>query len=143
MKLEFHNLPAVIGGCVGLVLVYVFQDQLFHDPFSNFIYNPQQNNYPEFEAFPYVILKALRFILNDGFAMLVIFGLFGTGKYLKFAAWIFLVGFAILLPLYLIMVLNFYDQTYSFLNHLHRMILNPVLMMLLIPAFYAQRFRNR
>ena len=135
------RIAAIAVGCLGLICVYLFQDQLFNDPFNNFIYDPVADNYPEFNAFQYVLLKILRFILNDGFAIMIIYGLFGPGKYVRFAAYIFLFGFFVPLPLYLILNLGFYESSYSYLNHLHRIVLNPVLMMLLIPAFYAQKLR--
>ena len=137
-----RRIGAIVLGCAGLVSVYLFQDQLFNDPFNNFIYDPVADNYPEFSVIQYVLLKVLRFVLNDGFAILIIFGLFGPGKYVKFAAYVFLFGFFIPLPLYLILVLAFYRDSYTYLNHLHRIVLNPVLMMLLIPAFYAQNLRS-
>jgi exosortase F-associated protein len=129
---------AIVIGVIGLILVYVLQQKLFYDPFLDFIYNPVENNYPEFNRGKYVFSKLLRFLFNDGFAIAIIYGIFGPGKYVKFAAYILLFGLFILLPTYLILVLYFYPESYSFLNHLHRLVLNPVLMMLLIPAFYSQ-----
>lgn len=130
---------AIVFGFIGLALVYVLQRKLFYDPFLDFYYDPITDNYPDFETVKYVFSKVFRFLLNDGLAILIIYGFFGPGKYVKFAAYILLFGLVVLLPLYVILVLFFYPETYSFLNHLHRLVLNPVLMMLLIPAFYSQR----
>jgi len=133
---------AIAIGIVGLVTVYILQRVLFYDPFLDFTYDHVNNNYPEFSTGKYIMSKLFRFVLNDGFAIAIIYGVFGPGKYVKFAAVIFLVGLVILLPIYLILVLNFFHETYSYLNHLHRLVLNPVLMMLLIPAFYAQKTKE-
>jgi exosortase F-associated protein len=133
------NKYLVFAGLLGLIIVYVFQRQLFFDPFQDFIYNPQEPQYPEFESGPYIISKIIRYILNDGFALLIIWGLFKNKTYMRFAMIIFSIGLFILLPIYLYLVLNHYHSTYTFLNHLHRLVLNPVLMMLLIPAFYYQQ----
>ncbi len=129
----------VFGGLLGLIIVYVFQRQLFFDPFQDFIYNPQNPQYPEFNKLAYVISKIIRYILNDGFALLIIWGLFKNKSYMRFAMIIFAIGLFLLLPLYLYLVINHFHSTYTFLNHLHRLVLNPVLMMLLIPAFYYQQ----
>jgi exosortase F-associated protein len=129
----------VFTGLLGLIVVYVFQRQLFFDPFQDFIYNPQEPRYPEFNAVPYIITKVIRYILNDGFALLIIWGLFKNKNYMRFAMIIFSIGLFILLPIYIYLVLNHFHSTYTFLNHLHRIVLNPVLMMLLIPAFYYQQ----
>jgi exosortase F-associated protein len=129
----------VYGGLVGLIVVYVFQRQLFFDPFQDFMYNPQQPQYPDFDETSYIISKIIRYALNDGFALLIIWGLFQNKTYMRFAMLVFAIGLFILLPLYLFLVLNHYQSTYTFLNHLHRLVLNPVIMMLLIPAFYYQQ----
>lgn len=130
---------AIVFGFIGLALVYVGQKKIFYDPFLDFIYNPVSDNYPDLAIGKYVFSKILRFLANDGLAILIIYGFFGPGKYVKFAAYILLFGLVVLLPIYLVLVIYFYQDTYSFLNHLHRLVLNPVLMMLLIPAFYSQK----
>ena len=134
---------AIAFGFIGLALVYVGQKKFFYDPFLDFIYNPVTDNYPDLETTKYVFSKLFRFLLNDSLAILIIYGFFGPGKYVKFAAYILLFGLVVLLPLYLVLVVFFYPETYSFLNHLHRLVLNPVLMMLLIPAFYSQKANRK
>lgn len=134
---------AIAFGFIGLALVYVLQKKLFYDPFLDFIYNPISDNYPDLEVGKYVFSKLFRFLLNDGLAIVIIYGIFGPGKYVKFATYILLFGLVVLLPVYLVLVIFFYPETYAFLNHLHRLVLNPVLMMLLIPAFYSQKANSK
>lgn len=122
-----------------MILVYVFQIEIFYDPLNHFQFNPQNPQVPEINSGKLVLSKSIRYLLNDTFGLMVIWGLFGNKKYLQFAVYVFLFGFLVLLPLYLILVTNFYVETRPFLNHLHRLVLNPVLMMLLIPAFYYQK----
>ena len=128
----------VLFGCLGLVLVYIFQMQLFYDPYQHFSINDVHAVAPELNAPHYILSKVLRYSLNDGFALLIIWGLFANKKYMRFAVIIFLIGLLVLLPMYLILSITFYPNSFTVLNHLHRIVLNPVLMMLLIPAFYYQ-----
>lgn len=132
---------AVVFGVTGLTLVYILQSKLFYDPFQYLLANPTINDYAEVETGKYIGSKLLRFALNDGLALTLIYGIFGPGKYVKFAALVLLFGLLVLLPTYLILALSFYQETYLFINHLHRLVLNPVIMMLLIPAFYVQRVK--
>lgn len=134
-----HNKWIVLFGAVGLILVYVFQLQLFYDPFQAVDADQHTLDDVEINTFLYVGSKVLRYIVNDGFALLMLWGLFGNKRYMRFAVLVFLFGFLVLLPLYLILTLHYYYSAYAFLNHLHRLVLNPVLMMLLIPAFYYQQ----
>lgn len=134
----------VILGAIGLIVVYVFQMKLFYDPLNDFRFNPKDPQAPEFDIWKLIASKTIRYIFNDSFALMVIWGLFQNKNYMKFAVAVFMFGFLILLPLYLFLVTHYYLETQSFLNHLHRLVLNPVLMMLLIPAFYYQQsLRNK
>lgn len=134
---------AIFFGISGLTLVYIFQSKLFYDPFQYLLSKPIMNEFLEVETGKYIGSKILRFVLNDGLALTVIYGVFGPGKYVKFAAMVLLFGLLVLLPTYLILALYFYQETYLFINHLHRLILNPVIMMLLIPAFYVQKIKTK
>lgn len=134
-----QNKLFVAIGILGLFLVYVFQRVLFYDPFQDLIYHPDYVSTITINNSKYVFGKIIRYILNDGFALMVIWGLFNNKNYLRFAVIIFMIGLLILLPVYLVLVLKYYETMHSFLNHFHRLVLNPVLMMLLIPAFYYQK----
>ena len=119
--------------------MYIFQMQLFYDPYQHFSINDAHAIAPELNATHYILSKIFRYSLNDGFALLIIWGLFANKKYMRFAVIIFLIGLLVLLPIYLILSITFYPNSFTVLNHLHRIVLNPVLMMLLIPAFYYQQ----
>jgi exosortase F-associated protein len=80
--------------------------------------------------------------LNDAFTIGLIYALFVEKKYVIFSLYVQLAGVVLfLLPYY---VLKIYFPTYNgpLISFLHRLILNPVLLMLLIPAFYYQRRRS-
>ncbi len=130
-------------GAVGLFLVYFFQEYL---DFYNVLFHfsaPQQLNYSasymEVEPVQLIINKAGRYICNDLFSIALIYGIFGEKKYARFALWVMLFGLFILLPIYLYVYLAQPEGFTSMLSHLHRVVMNPVLMMLLIPAFVAQK----
>jgi exosortase F-associated protein len=86
--------------------------------------------------------RTIRFLLNDAFTIGLIYALFVEKKYVIFSLYVQLAGVVLfLLPYY---VLKIYFPTYNgpLISFLHRLILNPVLLMLLIPAFYYQRRRS-
>jgi exosortase F-associated protein len=130
-------------GFFGLIAVYVLQNQLFYDPLKG--YPMIAGKLPDdFDGFTYAYQKVIRYLLNDGFALALIYAIFEERKYVQFAVYVFLFGLLFLLPTYLVLFVYFSEETYTYLNHLHRLVLNPVLMMLLIPAFfYQKRMRQR
>jgi exosortase F-associated protein len=118
-----------IAGCIGLVIIFLFQRwdianhfEIGNSHFSRFLIN-----------------RSIRFVLNDIFAMGIIFSLFPSRTYLYFAFVVQLIGVIFILTPYF--VLKFYFPFYNgpLLSFLHRLVLNPLLMLLLIPAFYYQR----
>lgn len=141
MQLKTMRWGAGAIGLLGLIGVYVFQNQFFYDPFKG--YPMIAGKLPhDFDAVTYAYQKVIRYLLNDGFALALIYALFQERKYVQFAVYVFLFGLVVLLPTYLILFTFFSEQTYTYLNHLHRLVLNPVLMMLLVPAFFYQKKLN-
>lgn len=116
--------------CIGLLLVFLFQrvdvagEMGFHNKgIVHFIVN-----------------RTVRFAINDALAIGLIYALFATRKYVLFAIYVQLFGVvAFLLPYFMLKV---YFPSYNgpYLNFLHRLILNPTLLLLLIPAFYYQKY---
>lgn len=129
-------------GIIGLVAVYALQHQLFYNLPFQLELGPQVYDREAIDTTAFIGSKVLRFVLNDFFAILVITALFPERKYLNFALGVFAFGFVLLLPTYLILFLNYFEETFTYQNHIHRVVMNPLLMMLLIPAFYAQKMNS-
>lgn len=90
----------------------------------------------------FVINRTARLILNDVACFLIIFALFRENKYLKIAFWVFLFELLVILPVYLLVKLSLEgDSEISspLLSQVHRLIVNPMLMILLIAGFVYQR----
>ncbi len=89
--------------------------------------------------FAYVFNKTIRYIINDLLAIALVQAIFNNPRYTRFAFFVMLFGLVVLLPLYFVLFFSFYTKFQSLLFYFHRLIVNPVLVMLLIPAFYYQR----
>jgi exosortase F-associated protein len=132
----------IAGGAIGLFLVYFFQDYLdFYSVFFEFS-APEKLNYGvayiDTDTMPFAVNKAGRYVLNDLFSISIIYGIFAQKKYARFAFMVMMFGLFVLLPVYLFLYLAQPAGFTSMISHLHRVVMNPVLMMLLIPAFYFQ-----
>lgn len=133
----------IMLGLFGLFLVYLFQDFL---DFHSMLFKarlPQKldyaTSYADTETFPFVVNKVGRYFFNDLFSISIIYGIFGEKKYARFAMYVMFFGLLVLLPIYLWLYLSQPAGFSSMISHLHRVVMNPVLMMLLIPAFFFQR----
>lgn len=120
-----------LAGVTVLVAVYIFQ----RINFAAFV-----REFPDNTIF--VINRTTRLILNDLACFLIIFALFREKKYLRVACWVFLVEILLILPVYLVVKLSLEgDSEISspLLSQIHRLIVNPMLMLLLIVGFLYQR----
>lgn len=94
----------------------------------------------------FVINRTARLIFNDLACFLIILALFREGKYLAIAFWVFLVELLVILPVYFAIKLTLEgDSEISspLLSQIHRLIVNPMLMILLIAGFLFQRYFKR
>lgn len=94
----------------------------------------------------FVVNKVIRFLINDGVCIFFIYILFKEKKYMKVAFLLFLVELFIILPLYFwIKLATEGDSELSspLLSQIHRLIINPTLMILLIVSFLYQKRQNR
>ena len=89
----------------------------------------------------FIINRSFRFIANDILALGVIYALFPYRKYIVFAVYVQVAGLILFLIPYFF--LRYYAHLGGpLLNFLHRIILNPVLMLLLIPSFYFLKHKK-
>lgn len=90
---------------------------------------------------PWIIItnKVIRYLVNDLAALALLWIIFQRRDYLQLAVAVLLFGLIILLPLYFVGYFYFRDSLGVTLSYLHRLVMNPTLMMLLIPLFYLQK----
>ncbi len=126
-------------GLLGLVLVYLFQRM----DYLNFIWVWLGGNAVTNSNAIFIFNKSFRLVLNDLLCFVIIYSLFHEKKYLRIAFLVFCLEFFFILPVYLIVKLRVEgDSEISspLLSQIHRLIVNPMLMLLLMVAFYYQRF---
>lgn len=119
----------------GLALVFLFQGVDLLDICGDCTFHA----YTRFAA-----RKIFRVLLNDSLMLLFIHALFLDRSVTRLAWYVQLIDTLILLPIYLFVKLYYEGDgeiSMPLLSQLHRLIVNPTLMVLLIPAVYYQRIR--
>lgn len=137
------NTKYLVLGSIGLVLTYVFQYQLNIYGWIQGDFESWQDNYEYWNDIPplqFIINKTFRYLLNDGFSILLIHGLFNDKKFTQFAIWVMAFGLLVLMPAYFLLFLYPPQGYSSMISHLHRIVMNPVLMMLLIAAKIGKKY---
>ena len=90
----------------------------------------------------FIFNRTLRFLINDLSVILLIYAIFESRGLVKIAFLVQLFGLIVVLPFYFyfkLMLEGPSEISSPLLSFVHRIIVNPILMLLLIPAFYYQR----
>lgn len=91
----------------------------------------------------FMVNRTIRFIMNDALMLGIIYSLFKQRKYTVFALWVQLTGIIFLLIPYFVSKIYFPSYNGPLISYLHRLILNPTLLILLIPAYYYQEYLEK
>lgn len=125
----------------GLLLsVYLFQDLHLLNSMVRFAGLPQPD-----DTVGFIIRKTLRLIINDTACMMLIWAWFPGKSYLRMAWLVFLLEVLVLLPAYLSIKLSLEGPTElssPLLSQFHRLLVNPLLMLLLMAGFVYQKLRK-
>lgn len=139
LSIGFKRIALVLLALFGLAFFYTLQDFDFVD--FKFRYNQGFGGMlEEGKEINFVISRLVRFIANDLLCILLIYALFNNKRYVVFGFYMQLFGLLVLFPIYIYLTLNADTYAdYSIVVPLYRLVMNPILMVLLIPAFYFQQ----
>tara|TARA_R100001377_G_scaffold84635_2_gene68637 strand:+ start:662 stop:1090 length:429 start_codon:yes stop_codon:yes gene_type:complete len=123
-----------------LVLIRVFEQQLFYDPFLAFF----QNDYlymdsPRREVFKLTAFTTLRFLMNTILSLGILFAIFKDVSVIKFSAFIYGVAYVVLILLFLYFVIHPKQDDYYLFFNIRRFLIQPLILLLLIPAFFYHK----
>ena len=126
-----------------LVLIRAFEDALFYDPFSNYFkLNYYNIPIPKIETFPLFFGLLLRYLLNSIISLTIIFVLFKDIEAIRFASIVYLLFFIILISLFFIVLFFFGETNKMTLFYIRRFLIQPIFLLLFLPAFYYQKKIN-
>lgn len=135
---RFFRALAVLLALAIMTTVYVLiQGNIFYEKFGAL------RAYPNIT---FVVSKALRLVLNDIACLFIIWAVFLEKKYLMVAWYLFILELAFIFPAYVVLKLTFEgasEISSPFLSQIHRLVVNPILMFLLIMGFFYQKFKSR
>ena len=127
-----------------LALVRAFENALFYDPFSDYFKNDYLNfPFPEFDGVALFFGMTFRYFLNALISLAIIYVLFKDVKLTQFAGILYVIFFIILVSIFFILI-SFSDQHHNFLLfYVRRFLIQPLFLLLFVPAFYYQKLQNR
>ena len=125
----------------GLIMVRRFENELFYDPFLAYFKGDYlHSKFPDFDLSKVSIHIIFRYAINSILTLAIIGLLFMDKQKVKFTALV-LIGFlVILLPLYLYMMKTEFSIGENIGFYIRRFLIQPMLLLILIPAFYYHKF---
>nr|WP_329805552.1 exosortase F system-associated protein [Flavobacterium sp. T-12] len=128
---------------LALILVRAFESRLFYDPFLEFFHGEIQNKpLPEYDGFKLFIGLFFRYLINSIITISIIYLLFKETSIVKLTTFL-LLGFFIVLIIILFLILNFSSNPdYLFIFYIRRFLIQPLFLILFVPAFYYQKSVN-
>lgn len=125
-----------------LVSIRGFETDLFYDPLIQFFKtNHSTGSLPAFDTFKLLGNISLRYLANTLISLALLWVLFREADIIKISIMVFLTFFVLLMIAY--SYLLFYSNTadYVLLFYVRRFLIQPILLLILIPAFYFHRLK--
>ena len=123
-----------------LVSIRTFEDDWFYDPFINYFKEEFSHlKYPNYNEIPLFLNWIFRYLLNSIFSLAIIYVIFQEVRMVKFSAFL-LTLFLIFLLLGMFILLHYFDEEKKMiLFYVRRFLIQPLFLLLFIPAFYYQK----
>jgi exosortase F-associated protein len=141
-KIYSHRVQLLfaLGLVFCLVLVRFYEEVLFYDPFLAYFKSDfNQMPLPVFNSFLLILNLLFRYSLNMLLSLGLIYVLFKDSMMVQFSFLLYLLAFIVLL-LSFFLVIYFYGAENNFLLfNIRRFLIQPIFVLLFIPAFYFQK----
>ncbi|HWS59788.1 MAG TPA: exosortase F system-associated protein [Flavobacterium sp.] len=126
-----------------LALIRAYEDNLFYDPFLVYFKSDYNNlPIPEINNLKLFLDLAFRFFLNTVISLAIIYALFKDIDAIKFASFLYIIFFSTLIAAFFYVLLNNEEPNKMGLFYIRRFLIQPLFLLLFIPAFYYQKQKN-
>lgn len=123
--------------CFGFIRA--FEKQLFYDPFLNYFDSDFKGApFPDVDTFKLLGGLLLRYFLNTILSVILIYSLFRDVDMFKFSILLYSFFLVLLFGMFFL-ILEFYPEGNWLLFYVRRFIIQPIFVLLFIPAFYYQQ----
>ncbi|MTH15022.1 exosortase F system-associated protein [Flavobacterium sp. LC2016-01] len=139
-KIAAHKYKILFAICIVMCfgIIRAFEKSLFYDPFLDYFEIDFKNlPYPEVDGFKLFFGLFLRYFLNTVLSLILIYVLFRDVEIFKFSAFLYLF-FLVTLFVAFFVILNYLPNANWLLFYIRRFIIQPIFVLLFIPAFYYQ-----
>ena len=129
---------------LSLIFLRGFYRDFLYDPFIEFFSKDYLNSeFPKIDELYYFLTICIRFFINTGISLAIIFLFFSKKAFVLMALKIYIVVFVILNILFFLELKFNFSNTYLLLFYVRRFLIHPLLLLVLLPAFYYQQLSKK
>jgi len=130
--------------CFFFLLIRAYEEALFYDPLLNFFKGSYKTDpLPDLDLFRLNTSLVFRFVLNTVIALLVLWVLFQSKEIIKFSVILYLILFVVLMISFnVIFITSEGPENHLSLFYVRRFLIQPVFLLILIPAFYFHKYKS-
>lgn len=129
--------------CILLVLVRAYEEVLFYDPLLEYFKNDYKNlPLPQMDFFQLQLGVIFRFVLNTIISLAILWMVFRDRDIIKLSLVIYVVLFIVLFSAFSYIIYTSEGGTDQFLLfYVRRFLIQPIFLLILLPAFYFQKYK--
>ena len=125
---------------LALVAIRAFENQIFYDPFLDYFKgNFTSSPLPKVNVIKLFFSMGFRYYLNTMISLGILYLLFKDSKIIKFSVFLYSIFGILLMVSFFFMMIKFGANNKMTLFYIRRFIIQPLLLMLFIPAFYYHK----
>lgn len=126
-----------------LFVVRGFATKLFYDPLIVYF----QNDYlyttiPNVDIWHLIVNLFFRYSINTIISLTIIWLIFQKKNYVKFAVFFYMLAFIVLIIPFVFFLRNNFENGYLLPFYIRRFLIQPLFLLLLLPAFYYQQLNK-
>lgn len=126
-----------------LVLIRIFEQDLFYDPYLQFFKSDYLTiDSPRRELFKLTLFTTIRYTLNTLISLGILYIFFNDKGIIKFSVYFYSAAYIMLLIPFLYFVINPKQEDYYLFFNIRRFLIQPIFIILLIPAFYYHKIKQ-
>lgn len=122
-----------------LILIRFFENTLFYDPFLDYYKGEYANlSFPEINVVKLFFSLGFRFYLNSVISLFLLYVIFSDTKIIKFSILLYMILGSVLMISFFFTLKFFGEESKMTLFYIRRFLIQPIFILLFIPAFYYQ-----
>ncbi len=139
-KLRFTLLILLV---ILFALIRAYEDDLFYDPFLDYFKSDFHHlPLPEFDRFRLIVGLLFRYGLNTVISLGILYTFFKDVEMIQFVSVLYIFLFLILIFAFFAIINYYGEQNNLILFYIRRFLIQPIFVLLFIPAFFYQKYHK-